>query len=171
MSSRCIGYGSPRNQPVVLKDRIKEELDKMEAMQVIRKVDEPTEWVNSIVVVEKPKTHKMRICLDPRALNKTIQREHYQLPTLEDISTRLSGARFFSKLDASHGYWQISLDSDSHLLTTFNSPISRYYFTRMPFGIKPAQEVFKKRMHQCFGDLPGVETDNDDILVWGHIQK
>ena len=112
----------PRNPSVALKDRIKEELDKMEAMQVIRKVDELTEWVNSMVVVEKPKTRKLRICLDPRALNKAIQREYYQLPTLEDISTRLSGARVFSRLDASHGYWQISLDSDSQLLTTFNSP-------------------------------------------------
>jgi len=37
----------------------------------------------------------------------------------------------------------------------------------MPFGIKSAQEVFQKRISQVFGDLPGVETDIDDILVWG----
>ena len=49
----------PRNQPVALMDRIKEELDEMEALQVIRKIDEPTERVNSMVVVEKPKTHKL----------------------------------------------------------------------------------------------------------------
>ena len=36
----------------------------------------------------------------------------------------------------------------------------------MPFGIKSAQEVFQKRMCQSFGDLEGVETDVDDILVW-----
>ena len=42
----------------------------MEAMQVIRKVDKPTEWVNSMLVVEKPKTRKLQICLDPRVLNK-----------------------------------------------------------------------------------------------------
>lgn len=35
----------------------------------------------------------------------------------------------------------------------------------MPFGIKSAQEVFQKKKHQCFGELPGVETDIDDILV------
>ena len=37
----------------------------------------------------------------------------------------------------------------------------------MPFGVKSAQEIFQKRMNQNFGDLPGVETDIDDILVWG----
>eukprot|EP00731_Ephydatia_muelleri_P007875 Em0004g213a len=33
----------------------------------------------------------------------------------------------------------------------------------MPFGVKSVQ----KRMVQHFGDLPGVETDIDDILEWG----
>ena len=37
----------------------------------------------------------------------------------------------------------------------------------MPFRIKLAQEAFQKRISQVFGDLPGVETDIDDILVWG----
>lgn len=30
-----------------------------------------------------------------------------------------------------------------------------------------AQKIFQKSMNQSFGDLPGVETDIDDILVWG----
>ena len=46
----------------------------------------------------------------PRPLNAAIKREHYQLPTIEDITTHLSGAKYFSKLDANHGYWQIPLD-------------------------------------------------------------
>ena len=133
---------------------------------MIRKVDEPTDWVNSLVVLEKPKSNKLCICLDPRPLNKAIRREHFQLPNLEDITTRLSGAHVFSKLDANHGYWQIPLTEESQLLTIFNSPFGRYCFKRMPFGIKSAQEVFQKRMCQLLGDLPGVETDIDNILVW-----
>ena len=93
------------------------------------------------------------MCLDPRLLNAAIKREHYQLPTIEDITTRLSGAKYFSKLDANPGYWQIPLDETSQLPTTFNSPFGRYCFRRMPFGIKSAQEVFQKRMSQQFGDL------------------
>ena len=156
-----------RNQPVALRERLKEELDYMESIGVIKKVEMPTDWVNSLVTVEKSQTKKLRVCLDPRFLNKAIRREHYQLPTLEDIATRLSGAKCFSKLDANHGYWQIPLDPESQLLTTFNSPFGRYCFRRMPFGVKSAQEIFQKRMNQNFGDLPGVETDIDDILVWG----
>ena len=88
----------PRNQPVALRERLKQTLNEMESMGVIRKVDVPTDWVNSLVVFEKPKSKKLHICLDPRPLNKAIRREHFQLPTLEDITTRLSGACFFSKL-------------------------------------------------------------------------
>ena len=147
----------PRNQPIAIRDW--QTLEDMEKMGIIRKVDGPTDWVNSLVVVEKPKSKKLCVCLDPRHLNSAIHWEHFQLPTLEDITTRLSGARIFSKLNANHGYWQIPLSEESQLLTTFNSPFGRYCFQRMPFGIRSAQEVFQKQMSQLLGDLPGVESN------------
>ena len=65
----------------------------MEKKGVIRKVDVPTDWVNSVVIVEKPGPGKLRICLDPKHLNQAIKQEHYQLPTVEEIATRVSGAK------------------------------------------------------------------------------
>lgn len=59
----------PRTIPAALRERAKAELDDMEKRGMIRKVEEPTEWVNSIVIVEKP-DHSLRIYLDPRHLNK-----------------------------------------------------------------------------------------------------
>jgi len=162
---------APRKVPVALRDRLKSALDNMCDQEVIRKVDEPTEWVNSIVIVEKTNSNKLRICLDPTNLNKAIKREHFQIPTIEEIMTRISGAQIFSKVDANSGYYQIPLDMPSQLLTTFQTPFGRYCFTRMPFGIKSAQEVFQKRMYQHFHDLPGVETDIDDLLIWGRTDE
>ena len=109
----------PRTVPAALRDRVKEELDDMEKRGVVRKVEEPTDWVNSMAIVEKP-NGSLRICLDPRHLNKAIKREHFQLPTIEDITTRMANAKWFTKLDAKRGYWQIPLDEESQLLTTFN---------------------------------------------------
>ena len=154
----------PRTIPAALHDRVKEELDDMEKRGVVRKVEEPTDWVNSMAIVEKP-NGSLRICLDPRHLNKAIKREHFQLPTIEDITTRMANAKWFTKLDANRGYWQIPLDEESQLLTTFNTPFGRYCYQVTPFGITSAQEVFQKRMSQHFGDLEGVETDIDDIIV------
>ena len=45
---------APRKIPVSLRSTLKKELDGMEAAGVIEKVEEPTEWVNSLVVIENP---------------------------------------------------------------------------------------------------------------------
>ena len=157
----------PRRVPAALRDRLKSTLDEMEQMEVIRKVDEPTDWVSSVVIVEKPNSNKLRICLDPKDLNNAIKREHLELPTLEEITSRMAGAKVFSKIDLNHGYWQQTLDEESQLLTTFNTSFGRYCYRRLPFGIKCAQEVFQKRISQHFDNIPGVETEIDDILIWG----
>ena len=52
---------APRKVPVALHDRVKEELQRMENDGVIKKQEEPTDWVNSMVIVETPK--KLRICI------------------------------------------------------------------------------------------------------------
>ena len=48
----------------------------MEQLGAIEKVDQPTEWVNSIVIVEK-EDGSLRICLDPKDLNRAVKREHF----------------------------------------------------------------------------------------------
>lgn len=95
---------------------------------VVERVDGPTDWVNSMVVVKKMDGN-LRICIDPKDLNKALKREHYQMPTIEEITVRMAGARYFSMLDARSGYWQIPLDEESLKLTTFNTPFGRFRFT------------------------------------------
>ena len=137
----------------------------MESLEVIAKVTEPTNWVNSIATPEKQRTGALRVCLDPRDLNQAVKREHYPLLTLEELTLMLSDAKYSSVLDATSGYWQIKLDEESSLLTTFNTPFGHYHFTRMPFGIHSAQEVFQKIMDMAFEG--GCKSIIVDTLVWG----
>ena len=44
---------TPRKIPVALRDKVRDELTRMESLGVIVKQDEPTPWVNSMVVVNK----------------------------------------------------------------------------------------------------------------------
>ena len=117
----------------------------MEQLGAIEKVDQPTEWVNSIVIVEK-EDGSLRICLDPKDLNRAVKREHFQLPTSTEITSKLAGAKVFSKLDAKVGFWHVKLDHPSSLLTTFNTPFGRFKFNRLPFGLNSSNEVFQKKM-------------------------
>ena len=111
----------------------------------------------------------MRICLDPRNLNKAIKREHFPLPTIEEVTARMPNAKVFSVLDAKSGFWQIPLDESSSLLCTFNTPHGRYKFKRLPFGIKSAPEVFQKHMKQLLEGLDGVHVIMDDSMGRGHL--
>ena len=82
---------------------------------VIAPVDQPTRWVSQMVASSK-KSGAMRICIDPRPLNKALKREHYPLPTMDDILPALADDKVFSKVDLRNGYWHVVLDEESSLL-------------------------------------------------------
>ena len=160
----------PRRVPLSMLDKVKKELDDMEASGIISKVDIPTNWVSSMVCVEK-KDGSVRICLDPKDLNRAVRREHHKIPTLEDIAFRFNGMQYYTIMDMKHGYWHVALTKESSLLTTFNTPYGRYCFDRLPFGLHSSAEVFEKKVEQIFGDLPGVSVYFDDIIVAGKTQQ
>lgn len=155
-----------RKIPYALQDRLKQTLLKLEENSVISKVDYPTDWVNSLMIVEKP-DKSLRICLDPKPLNKFIRREHFLIPTNEDIISKLTGKSIFSVIDMKDGFWQIELDEKSSILCTFNTPFGRYKFNRLPFGVSSAPEIFQKRNFKIFGDIEGVDIYFDDIIISG----
>ena len=78
-----------------------------------------------------------------------------------------SKAKIFTKLDANCGFWQIPLTQSSRLLTTFITPIGRFCFNKLPFGITSTPEYFQKRMSQILDGLEGVLCQIDDVLVYG----
>ena len=158
-----------RTTPFAILDKVTAEIRRMESLGVIVKVNEPTEWVNSMVVVQRG--DKLRICLDPTSLNKYIRREHIQLPTTDEMLARIGKARVFSKLDLKDGYWHVPLTTEASFLTTFNSPIGRWRYTRLPFGINSANEVFQKKVSQHFEDIPGAMVLFDDILVYAENEE
>lgn len=92
-------------------------------------------------------------------------REHYYLPTFEEISAKMAGSKKFSILDASQAFWQIRLSEDSVKYTTFNTPYGRYCFLRMPYGISSTPEVFHRCFSQIFNDIKGVEIFIDDLMI------
>lgn len=106
---------------------------------VITRVDTPTDWANSIVLSESTDDNgeiaKLRVCLDPRDLNKWIKREPHYTKTINEVVTQLSYAKFFTLVDAKKGYWHVPLDEPSSYLTTFGTHFGRLRFTRLPFGL------------------------------------
>ncbi|KAK2709280.1 hypothetical protein QYM36_013070 [Artemia franciscana] len=160
----------PRKVPLAIQDKLKNELEQLVSLRTIEKVTEPTEWVNSMVVVQKPNGN-IRIYLDPVELNKWIQRPHYPIPTFDDIANKCHGAQNLFKLDARNGYWLMVLDDASSDLTMFNTMFGRFKWRRYPFGIISAQDEYQRWMEEAFeglglglivDDIAGIGTSKED---------
>ena len=113
----------------------------------------------------------VRICVDLTKLNQAVRRERHLLPSVEQSLAMLENAKFFSKIDANSGFWQIELDKPSAQLTTFITPFGRFHFNRLPFGINSAPEHFQRRMSQILADLEGAICLIDDVLIYGKTQE
>lgn len=77
----------------MLMEIFKKELDRMLSLNVIEKVNEPSDWL------------KRKINLD-----QAIKLCHYSLPNVEDMRHKLANAKYFSTLDAQARFWMIKLD-------------------------------------------------------------
>lgn len=89
--------------PIPLSNKVKEELERMEEMGVISKMEKPTEWCAGMVVVPKP-NGKIRICVDLTKLNEGVCRERHILPSVDQSLAQLNGSQVFTKLDARSGF-------------------------------------------------------------------
>ena len=70
-------------------------------------------------------------------------------------------------MDVYKGFTNIELDDSSSFLTTMHTPIGRYRWLRMPFGVSLGPEEYQRRQHEALEGLTGVVNKADDILVFG----
>lgn len=79
--------------------------------------------------------------------------------------------KYFSTLDLRSGYWNIPIGKTSQPLTTFNTIYGRYCFTRLPFGLISAQDIFQLDIDGIFGNIRDVVCIKDDILIAAETQE
>ena len=161
---------TPRRVAHPLLPQVKQELDSMLKEGVISPVTCPTQWCAGMVPVPKS-NGRLRICVDLTHLNKAVQRELHPMPSVDESLAKLGQGKLFSKLDANSGFWQLPLDMESRLLTTFITPYGRYCFNRLPFGISSAPEIFQRVMSSTLEGLKGVICQLDDVLIHGADQS
>ena len=102
-----------RKVPFALKEPLKRELDRLVvAKGILVPVEVPTDWVSSMVVASK-RNGKIRLCIDPKPLNKALKRNRYPLPTIDDLLAKLTNAKVFTVADAKNGFWHVPLDDES----------------------------------------------------------
>ena len=173
----------PRRVPVHLQDAFHEEIERLVKIDVLEKVTEPTEWVNSFVIVEKvidsSNAHSpnhvikksIRLCIDPKDLNEALEREPYYSRSIDELISMFAGAKVFTIVDMDKGYWQVVLHPESRKLTCMAFDIGRYQFKRLPMGSKVASDIFQRMLDSVYIGLPGVTGIADDMVIFGRNEE
>ena len=159
----------PRKVAYALKYDFEKKIGELEKQGVIAKVETPTAWISNCIAIRKP-NGSVRVCIDPSDLNKAIQRNHYPLPTIDEVLPKFRDANIFSLVDAKDGFLQVKLPEQSSYLTTFCTPYGKFRWLRMPFGISSSLEEFQRRLREALDRFEGISTVADDILIVGRGQ-
>ena len=153
-----------RHIPFSQLDKVDAEIDKLLNDDVIEETPEPSPWVSNLVIVPKP-SGDLRVCCDYRDLNKAIIRERFILPKVEDTLHALQGSKYFAKIDAKNGFFQLNLSEECRYLTTFITNKGCFQSKRVLYGLSDISETFQKVMEEILFGLDGVEISIDDVIV------
>ena len=144
--------------PVAMKEKFKRELQSMEKVGIISKLDRntPTPWLNSYVIVKKH-NGSLRICLDPTDLNKYIIHPVCNSRMLDDVSHQLKDAKYLSVFDATKGFFHLPLSARSRLLTAMLMPEGVYVFNVLAMGLCNVGDLFESVLQDLLSGLPGIK--------------
>ena len=157
-------FHKARSLPFALKEKVEAELQRLKEQGNISPVTY-SDWAAPIVPVMK-QNGNVRICGDYRVtVNQAIKIDSYPLPRIEELFAKLSGGKYFSRLDLSQAYLQLQLDDDSKKLVTVNTQRGLYQYHRLPFGVSAAPGVFQRCIETLLQGCHGISVYLDDILL------
>ena len=161
-----------RRIPFHLRQKVKNELEKLEHDDIIEKIPDntPTEWASPVVIVPK-QNNNIRLCVDMRVANTAIKRTRHPIPTLESVSMELNGASFFSKLDLCQAYHQLELSPESRHITTFCTHLGLFRYKSLNYCSNAAAELFQRTLLQTLQGIKGIKNIADDIIVFGNTRE
>lgn len=140
-------YKKPYRLPHALKSEVQRQIKDMLDNDIIE--ESTSEWSSPVLLVPKKcdkfGNKQWRLVVDYRQLNNIIQDDKFPLPNITEILDSLSGSVYFSKLDLSQSYYQLSLSNDSRKYTAFTTD-KTYQMKRCPMGLKTSPNAFSRLM-------------------------
>ncbi|KAF9762731.1 Retrovirus-related Pol polyprotein from transposon [Nosema granulosis] len=146
------------------------EIEKLLRLGIIRESKSP--WCSRVSPADK-KDGTVRLCVDYRRINALTRKDTYPLPRIDEILDDISGAEYFSCLDATSGYYQLAMSERDKEKTAFAWKGGLFEFNRMPFGLCNAPATFQRAMDNVFRkeNRRFVIPYLDDIVIFSKTRK
>jgi hypothetical protein len=147
------------------REAIKREIAKLLVAGFIKEVIHP-EWVANPVLVKK-KNNEWIMCVDYTDLNKHCPKDHFGLPSIDQVVDSTAGCVLLCFLDCYSGYHQIALKEEDQIKTVFITPYETYAYKTISFGLKNAGATYQSAIQMCFADQLhcNVEAYVDDVVI------
>lgn len=130
-------------------------------------------FASPILFAKKP-DGGLRFCVDYRKLNEITKKNRYPIPLITDLMTRLSRAKFLTKIDIRHAFNRIRMATEQDEdLTTFRTRFGSYKYLVLPFGLTNGPSTFQNFMNDTLMDYLDdfVVAYLDDILIYSNSMK
>ena len=159
-----------RSVPLTFREKLEVELEQMVATSVIKPVYF-SEWASLIILILK-RNGQVRICGDfKQNVNPVLQIDKYPIPNIYDLYSKVSGGHYFTQLDLSDAYLQVTLDKESQKLTMINTHKGLFMYTRLCFGIASLPGVFQRIIDQLIQGIPKTVAYLNNILISGQTME
>ena len=107
----------------------------------------------------------MRFITDYFRINQKLVRKQYPLPRIGETIQQLQGFRYAEALDLNMRYYIIRLSFASQDMTKTVTEFGEFRYNRLPIGMCTSGDIFQAKVDNLLGDIEGVKTYTDDILV------
>jgi hypothetical protein len=115
----------------------------------------------------------LRLYVDYRGLNQITKKNYYPLPLISEAVDRLSGAKFYTKLEIRDAYHRVRVAEGKKWKTAFRTRYGHYEYTVMPFGLANTPAAFQSYINATLRPYLDVFVIAylDDIVVYSNTVK
>ncbi len=125
-------------------------------------------WSSPIIMVRKKDSNDFRMVIDYRALNRATKKDAYPIPLIDFIFDTMAGAKCFSSVDVTNGFWSIRMVPEESCLATFTYGNGLFRPLRMTQGLTNAPAIFQRTMERILSEHLRIRclVFIDDIIIF-----
>ncbi|GBN30274.1 Retrovirus-related Pol polyprotein from transposon 17.6 [Araneus ventricosus] len=157
----------PYRVPYNLKNEMKNQINILLDAGIIQPSTSP--YCAPVLLVKKS-DGSFRLVADLRKLNSKTIPDNFPLPKIDEMIDQLSGATFFSTMDLTSGFHQMSMHPDHMQYTGTATEFGLFEYKRLPFFLKNASASFQRLMSIVLASLSDLQIACyiDDVIIASH---